>query len=134
MAQLDSRGDLRNVCLVSKDFHTLAVPRLYGSLVIGPREQIRSQRNFFRGERDGMKSRRRHWREFLELVGRLSQNPDRQDAHAVREVDIARFHRNEQQIAAEFEREDALAALVKALPNLAHFRYVTLRSLAPALY
>ncbi|KAJ6157358.1 hypothetical protein N7470_004950 [Penicillium chermesinum] len=62
------------------------------------------------------------WRRSLELVNRLTQNPDRRDAHAVHEIDIADFDEREGDFAAILDREDGLAALVKALPNLRHFR------------
>jgi hypothetical protein len=57
---------------------------------------------------------------------RLVEDPNGQQARAVREVEILAFlTKEDDDAAAELEQKDGLAAFVKALPNLQHFRFVS---------
>lgn len=120
--QVDDRRDLYSLCLVSKSLYPLATKFLYRNLLLGPRPlSIWDEPE----DDEDTKPDETQWAESLAMVRRLAADPSGAQAHAVREVELAAYRSDPIQL--EYEKEDALAAFVKALPNLRHFRFVVAR-------
>ncbi len=114
------------MCLVCKNLYHLAITHLYRTLAIGPR--YRGLYEYLDSLVDGKetkKSRETQWSDFCALVRRLVEHPNREQVYAVREVEVVEFEEGEEDFASDLEKKDALAMLVKALPNLQRFRSVS---------
>jgi hypothetical protein len=120
---------------VSKNLYPLVIPHLYNTLVVGPRP--RELYDYLRTRYDDeeeQKSRETQWSDFRTLIRRLVDNPNPEQASAVREVEVVGFHNGENHFATDLEQKDALAMLVNALPNLQQFRFVSPRRSARRLF
>ncbi|KAH8909408.1 hypothetical protein BR93DRAFT_965517 [Coniochaeta sp. PMI_546] len=123
LRNLDTKQDLCNMCLVSKCLYPLVITHLYRTLIIGPRP-LKLHATIFGliDDSSWKKSRETQWNDSRALVRRLVEDPNREQAYAVREVELLKFHGGEEDVASDLEQKDSLPALVKALPNLQHFR------------
>lgn len=134
---LGTYEDFYNLCLVSKTFYSVAVTHLYKTIQMGPRPLTESEYrqyrlgNIFKDDRRNkseekkrkkMESRETQWHDSCTLIRRLVGDPNGVQARAVREVDVLGFSDREKNITSMLNQEGGLAALVKALPNLKHFR------------
>ncbi|OIW33160.1 hypothetical protein CONLIGDRAFT_666507 [Coniochaeta ligniaria NRRL 30616] len=124
---LDALEDLSNMCLVSKNLYPLAIARLYRTLVLGPRPiSFREYLNSLAdGSCDEKKERETQWDDSRALIRRLMGDRNREQARAVREVEVVAFQQGEEEFSFEFKQKDGLAALVNALPNLRQFRLLS---------
>ncbi|KAJ2990608.1 hypothetical protein NUW58_g2862 [Xylaria curta] len=103
LGQIDSRKDLRNVCLTSRAWFNMAIPHLYKAvpLKMRPHDILDWER-----KKDPM--------EFAHsLSSRLLDTKNEQLRNAVHELDFGNFNDNELS-----DMEKRLVALVDVLPNL----------------
>jgi hypothetical protein len=115
-SQLDNKQDLCNLSLVSKNIYHLAIPYLYRTLVLGSRPGTLDDLLLDDYELENLEeAREAQQNDLLALTRRLVGNPNGQQAHAVREIEVL----------ASWEHKEELVHLVKALPNLQHFRFVS---------
>lgn len=112
-SQLDIKQDLCNLSLVSKNIYHLAIPYLYRTLVLGSR--LLTWTEYLQDSEDLEEALETQQNDLLALTRRLVGNPNGQQAHAVREIEVR----------ASWEHKEELVSLVKALPNLQHFRFVS---------
>ncbi|KAK0625013.1 hypothetical protein B0T17DRAFT_617160 [Bombardia bombarda] len=137
LGYIEDRKDLCSLSLVSKKIHNSATPHLYRTLLLGPRQRRKSSFAFgmrlaSRMSNTKQKLRDAQWRDTFALIRRLVTNPDGQQAHAVREVEVVVPERGEEYAVRQFEHPDkGLAAQVRALPGLRQVRPQS--ALTPAL-
>lgn len=130
--QLDARMDFRNLALVCKNLYSLAIPRLYSTIVLGPtlreRQNYRESLGGFRRKRTpnnvtNDNFRNNPWDYYRDLMLGLVENASGLPAQSVREVEILAFGGHDASIASSFDQNGMLARLVKAFPKLRHFRF-----------
>ncbi|KAL2015122.1 hypothetical protein VTK56DRAFT_6296 [Thermocarpiscus australiensis] len=128
--------DLFSVCLVSKRLHHLAIPHMYHTIVVQnssrkKRKKQNTAQQLIDVNNRHAKSRLSPWDESLSLIRRLAGQPHGEQARAVHEVEINPFKSayDARDLTHGFDGEElvpdvknALAMLVKALPNIRHFR------------
>ena len=130
--QLDEKEDFYRLALVCKSLNSLAIPRLYSTLQVGPKPQTYA--DFLRRVTGGpqQKSWARRSDDLRSLIDRLVENPRGVQARSVREIEVMGFQDGEKDIASNLEQ--CFANLVKVLPNLQHFRFAQLVELKGRWY
>lgn len=120
--------ELSSVCRTSKSFSSLTIPILYNKLVLGwllgtERYQDPSPTQWTHAPPRGL--RLVQYADALPRVLRLVQCADGEQARAVRQIDLGPTLHGGENIAEKLLGDNALPALVRALPNLRLFRFAS---------